>query len=218
MALNILTVVTNLRRPGHCLKEININMTPKEDKIFGAFLECPLAPLEGIPTYEYMVNLNVYQNFCSSAVYCTLGCGTLGHLFLTAQPAVFNTHCGAEFITPRNPGICPVMPNLAPTAAIFSELVRTHKHKVCLFKKYHAVDRVCKKVIRKLIPEKFYKSLSIRIIGFAKVTSIKILTHLITKYAELEEEDVQDIDRKMKDPISSETLFEEFVEKIEWNQ
>ena len=40
-----------------------------------------------------------------------------------------------------------------------------------------------------------------------------MLTHLITKYAELEDEDVQDIDKKMKEPISGENLFEEFVEK-----
>ena len=51
-----------------------------------------------------------------------------------------------------------------------------------------------------------------------EVTSLKILTHLITEYAELEEEDVQDIDRKMREPISGETLFEKFFEKIEWNQ
>ena len=69
-----------------------------------------------------------------------------------------------------------------------------------------------------MIPEKFYKSLSIRIIGFAKVTSLEILTHLITEYDEPKEEDVQGIDRKMKEPISGETLFEEFVEQIEWNQ
>ena len=69
-----------------------------------------------------------------------------------------------------------------------------------------------------MIPKKFYKSLSSRIIGFTKVTSLKILTHLITKYAELEEEYVQDINWNMKEPISGETLFEEFVKKIEWNQ
>ena len=34
-------------------------------------------------------------------------------------------------------------------------------------------------------PEKNYKSLLRRIIEFAKVTSLKILAHLITKYAEL---------------------------------
>ena len=66
-------------------------MTPEEDNIFGAFSECPLAPLEGVPTYEYMTNLNIYLNWCSSAVDCTLECGTLGYLILTAQLVVFNT-------------------------------------------------------------------------------------------------------------------------------
>ena len=86
------------------------------------------------------------------------------------------------------------MPDPTPTAAIFSELVRTYKHEVCLFNEYHAVDSACKKVISKLIPEKYYKSVSSCIIGFEKVTSLEILTHLITEYAELQDEDVQDID------------------------
>ena len=134
------------------------------------------------------------------------------------QTTVFNTHCGTPFITPRNLGIHTVMPDLAPTTAILSELVRAHKHHVGLFNEYHAVNCACKKVISKLIPEKFYKSLSIRIIGFTKVTILENLTHLITEYAELEEEDVQEIDPKMKEPISGETLFEEFAKKFEWNQ
>ena len=110
------------------------------------------------------------------------------------------------------------MPDPYPTATILSELVRTHKHQVRIFNDYHTVDRACKKVIRKSILEKFYKSLLSHIIGFAKVAIIDILTHLITEYAELEEEDVQDIDWKMKESISGETLFEEFVEKIGWNK
>ena len=171
---------------------------PEDNKIFGVFSECPLAPLEGVPTYEYMTNLNVYLNSCSSALDCMFGWDTLVYLVLMAQPAVFNTHCGTAFIIPRNFGIHLVMPDPAPMAAIFSKLIRMHKHQVRLFNEYRSVDCACNKVIRKLIPNKLYKSLSSRIIGFAKVTSLDILTHLITKYAELEEEDVQDIDRKMK--------------------
>ena len=166
-------------------------MTPKEDKIFGAFSECPLAPLEGVHIYRTMTNLNVYLNSCSSAVDCTLGCRTLGYLDLTAQPALFRTHFVTLFVTPRNPGIHLVMPNPAPTAAILSVLVKTHKHEVRLFNKYHAVDLACKKFVSKFIPHKFYKSLLSRIIGLAKVTSLEILTHLIPEYAELEEEDIQ---------------------------
>ena len=94
-------------------------MTPEEDKIFRVFSECLLAPLEGVPTYEYMKFFNVYLNSCSSAFDFTLGCGALGYLVLLAQPAIFNTHCGTEFVTPINLGIHPVMPNPAPMAAIF---------------------------------------------------------------------------------------------------
>ena len=148
----------------------------------------------------------------------TLGCWTLGYLFLTAQPTVFNTHCVTNFVTSKNPGIHPVMPEPAPKAAMLSELVRTHKHEVCLFNEYHAVDRAFKKVISKLTPQKFYKSLLCCIIGFTKATSLKILTHLISEYFELEEEDIQEINRKIKEPISGETLFGEFVEQIERNQ
>ena len=54
------------------------------------------------------------------------------------------------------------------TAAILSDLVRMHKHEVRLINEYHAVNRACKKVISKLIPKKVYKSLLIRIIGFAR--------------------------------------------------
>ena len=114
-----------------------------------------LAPLEGVPTYEYITNLNVYLNSCSSVVDSTLGCGASGYLVLTAQPAIFKSRCVTKFVTPKNPGIHPVIPDPAPTTAILSELVRTHKHEVRLFNMYHAVDCACKKVISKLIPQNF---------------------------------------------------------------
>ena len=76
MAPYVLTVVTNYNVQAIALQETYRNITPKEDKIFGAFSECPLAPLEDVPTYEYMTNLNVYLNSCLSAVDCTFGCGT----------------------------------------------------------------------------------------------------------------------------------------------
>ena len=75
------------------------------------------------------------------------GMWDLGYLVLTAQPAVFNTHCVTKFVVPKNPGTHPVMPHPDPTVAILSELVRTHKHEVRLFNEYHVFDRACKKFI-----------------------------------------------------------------------
>ena len=94
-------------------------MTPKEDKIFRALTECHLAPLEGVPIYKYMTNLNVYLNLYSSANDCTLRYGTLVYLVLMAHPEVFSTHCGLEFLPLTNPGIHLVMPNPEPTATNF---------------------------------------------------------------------------------------------------
>ena len=59
MAPYVLTVVTNQNVQAIALHGTCRNMTPEEDKIFGAFSECLIAPLEGVPTYEYMNNLNV---------------------------------------------------------------------------------------------------------------------------------------------------------------
>ena len=193
-------------------------MASDEDKIYSAFAECPLAPLQGLPTYEYMTELNVYLNSCSSSLPCSLGCGTLGYLVLTAQPSIFTTHCGTAFIEPVNPGVHPIVPVPAPSAAVMAELVREHKNKIKQFQEYNAMDRACKNVISKLIPNKFYKSLASRLIGFSKITCLEILTHLITEYAELDDDAIQLIDSNMKNPINGETLFEDFIEQIEWNQ
>ena len=93
-------------------------MTPEEDNNFGAFTECSLAPLKGVPTYEYMTTMKGYLNLCLLAVDCTLGCSTLGYLVLTAQTAVFNTHYGTAFSVPTNMGIHPVMPDPTPIAEL----------------------------------------------------------------------------------------------------
>ena len=93
------------------------------------------------------------------------------------------------------------MPDQAPTPAIFSELVRTHKHEVCLFNEYHTGDRACKKVISKSTREKFYKCLSIRIIGFLKSQVSKFLLTSSPRTLNLKNKTYKTSIRKMKDPI-----------------
>ena len=165
-------------------------MMPEQDKNFGASTKFLLGSLDGVPTYQYMKYLNLNLNFFLSEVDCTLVCGTLGY------------HYGMAFLPPTDLGIHSDMPDPAPTAAILSTLARNHNHKVRLYNKYHAVDWVCMNIISQLIPEKYYKSLSSRIIGFAKSTCFQILTHLITEYTELEDDDIQEIDQRMKEMIS----------------
>ena len=103
-------------------------MTPEEENISGAFTEFPLVPLEGVPTYKYMTNLNIHLNLCSSEVNCALGCGTLRYLVLMAQPAVFNTHCSTAFFRTKKSGHSPSHARPNSNGHDFCELVRTHKH------------------------------------------------------------------------------------------
>ena len=142
----------------------------------------------------------------------------LVYLVLTVKPSVFSSDCGTTFLPPTNTGIHLVMPNPAPTAAVLSRVVRYHKHEVHSFNKYHAVDQACKNSVSQLISEKHYNYLLIIIIGLSKFTCLQILTHLITKYAELEYDDIQETDQRMKEPISGATIFEEFIDQIEFNQ
>ena len=92
------------------------------------------------------------------------------------------------FVKLVNPGIHPSIPTPAPSAAALSIIVWDHKNNVCVFNEYNAVDQACKQVTHKLIPEKLYKSLASRLIGFSKITCLQILTHLITEYAELNDD------------------------------
>ena len=48
------------------------------------------------------------------------------------------------------------------------------------------------------------------------MSCLTILTHLWTIYGTLKDYEVQENDEMMKQPITSETLFEDFVEQIEF--
>ena len=49
---------------------------------------------------------------------------------------------------------------------------------------------------------------------YAGITCLTLLTHLHNKYGRLTSHDIDDIDKRMKLPISGETEFDTFVQKI----
>ena len=69
-----------------------------------------------------------------------------------------------------------------------------------------------KKVLMYLVPQWYYKFLASHIIGFAKVSRLDILTHLIEEYGQLLDEEIQKINKRMKQPILAKILFKEFME------
>ena len=84
-----------------------------------------------------------------------------------------------------------------------------------VFNEYHSVDKACKKVIFTLIPEAYFRSLKNKYTKYANVNCLDILSPVWTTYGKLQDLEVQENDVRMKQPISAETLFDEFVEQIE---
>ena len=178
------------------------------------FPEFLIAPLEGVPTHTYMTEVNGFLNACAASVHCNLGNGTVGYLVLTAQPTSFTIVSPTSFIKPVNPGVL-VLADPAPSAAVIGTLTRQHTENMRVFNEYHIVDKACKKVLFTLIPEAYFRSFKNKYTGYANVKCLDIISHLWTTYRLLQDCEVQENDVRMEKPISAETLFEDFVEKID---
>ena len=98
-------------------------MTTSTETILSTFPECPIAPLEGVPTHTYMTEVNGFLNACAASVHYNIGNGTVGYLVLTAQPASFTIVSPTSFVKPVNPGVL-VLADPAPSAAIIRTLTR----------------------------------------------------------------------------------------------
>ena len=84
-----------------------------------------------------------------------------------------------------------------------------------MFNKYHSVNKACKKVLFTLISEAYFRSFKNKYTGYANVNCLDILTHLWNRYGVLQDFEEQENDLRMKQPITAETLFDDFVEQIE---
>ena len=80
-------------------------MTTSTETILSTFTDCPIAPLEGVPSHPYMTEVNGFLNAFAASVHCNLGNGTVGYLVLTVQPASFLIAAPTSFVKPVNPGV-----------------------------------------------------------------------------------------------------------------
>ena len=65
-----------------------------------------------------------------------------------------------------------------------------------------------------LIPEAYYRSFKNKYTRYTTTPCLTILSHLWQTYGVLQDYEVQENHTKMNQPISAETLFEDFVEQI----
>ena len=129
------------------------------DNIIASMPECAIPPLQGPPNLEYLTELNNYLNSCSASVHSNLGCGTLGHLPLTAPSTVYALPSATKLVVPTNPGSTVQLATPAPAAAVISYLTREHAENRRVWKTYTDTDKVCKQKLLSLVPEVYYRTL-----------------------------------------------------------
>ena len=117
-------------------------MTTSIESILSTFPECPIAPLEGVPTHTFLTEVNVFLNTCAASVHFNIGNGTIGYLVITAQPDSFTIASPTAFVKPINPGEL-VLAEPAPAAAFIGTLTCKHKEDICVFNEYHSVEKAC---------------------------------------------------------------------------
>ena len=111
-------------------------MASSHETVFENFTECPIAPLEDIPTYNYLTELNAYLNACLVSMHSDLGYRTLGYLVLKTNLTVLALQCATPFIDPVHQGGTPHIPDQPPTGAVISVITCEHTDQLRVFERY----------------------------------------------------------------------------------
>jgi hypothetical protein len=113
---------------------------PSEGDIIEGFPHPTITPMNGIPSYKTIAEVNLKLNANAASVHSNLGDGAHGLLTLTLDPAVYLTLINVPFIAPVNPGPQSNIPGNA-TAAQLAELTREHKEDQRTWREYLATDK-----------------------------------------------------------------------------
>ena len=128
------------------------------ETIVDTFPHPTLTPIQGIPTFASIRQIQVELNANASSIHSNLGNGQLGLLFLTVSPATYETLSDVPFEIPVNPGPVPVIP--AQMSARAAADARTeHVELKRVFDQYIATDAALKSQIIKSVDDLCLKAL-----------------------------------------------------------
>jgi hypothetical protein len=98
-------------------------------------------------------------------------------------------------------------------AAVIAETTRLHREATQVYRTYHNVDHVIKKLIIESFDDAYLNALSDEIVGYANYTSIQLLTHLLTYYAMIAPTELTQHYERLNTPydpnLPIETLFQQ---------
>ena len=189
------------------------------DKIKHAFPHPTIDPIVGQPGYENIKQMHLCLNANAASIVSHLGNGRLGLLFLTVQPAVYDTLSAIPFVPPLNPA--PVVTYIAlATQHQIRAADAAHALATRLFQQYDATDRALKQQLLGAVDDMFVSALSDPHVGYANITTLQLLTHLYATYALITDGDLEENKENMGAAydvnLPIETLFKRIEECVQF--
>jgi hypothetical protein len=152
------------------------------DELIAGFPHSSLPKVTGEPTFKYLkvIRRLLSTNDISVASY-EGGCRH-GHLGIIMTNEEYFAIAVDIFSVPNT-----LVPSAAVvagmTAALIAETTRLHQEATHVYRTYHNVDQVIKKLIIESFDDVYLNALSDEIVGYKNCTSLQLLTHLLTYYA-----------------------------------
>jgi len=165
-------------------------------KIIEGFPYPTITPIFGQPSFDTLKELKLLLSTNVVSINSHLGNGALDLLWLTISDTVFDIFSLVEFVPPVNPGSIPIIPPDA-TAAQINALTDTHKTEANIFQEFNNTDKALKQQLLGAVDDMSTWALKNRYIGYANVTTKKLLTHLFVTYGKISGTDLCINDSRM---------------------
>ena len=173
-----------------------------------------LTKITGKPNYASISTLEMELNANAMSVESTRGGGQYGLLALVVSPAAYVALPNAvQFIAPPNPGPAPVHANQA-TGPQITETNRQFKAAQEEKASYDNTEASLKKQLIEAVGDDFISIHRDRLLGYALVSTLVLITHIKVKYGKVTEDDLKQNLEDMQKPWDTTTPIETLKARI----
>ena len=184
------------------------------ESVIESFPNSTISKIEGEPDFQSIKSIEKLIITNASSCESELGGGQHGMLGLVIPPERYHTITGHQFNPHANPGALPVFP-ANPTQPQIAQINAAHKEQLRLWREQVLVQKALKKLLVSVWEPKFLNEIHDNVTGYNNVSIQQIFTYLHDKYGDLDEADVERLDKELTEPFDPNEPFGTFISRIE---
>ena len=186
--------------------------SPTNADVTSYFVVTDLTPITVTPS---RVTLQIMQTeLNTNTMSIPTNASLLGHLALTMNATAYARKSATALPVPTNPGTGPTIAEKSSTATI-NQAHFDWKIKKSQYDTYHSTDRALKTQVLKAVPSMFYDVLNDDDIGYASVTTLKLLEHLWNTYGQIDDDQLAANLVRMTAPWSPPTPIDKLFTQLQ---